>query len=49
LLKDCYLKPKGIAKKAAMVYAALIGCDVEALRALLYDEISLKSVSKYWA
>ncbi len=49
LLKECYLKPKGLAKKAAMVYAALISCDVEGLRALLCEEISLKTVSKYWA
>ncbi len=49
LLKDCYLRPKGIAKKTAMVYAALISYVSEGLRALLCDETSLKSVSKYWA
>jgi hypothetical protein len=47
LLKDCYLRPKGIAKKSAMVYAALISCAIEGLRAFLYDETSLKTVSKY--
>jgi hypothetical protein len=47
LLKDCYLRPKGLKKKAAVVYEALIGCDVEALRALVFDEFILKSVSKY--
>jgi len=49
LLKECYLHPKGLVKKAAMVYAALISCDVEALQVLLCDEISLTCVSKYWA
>jgi IS5 family transposase len=49
LLKDCYLRPKGLAKKSAMVYAALISYVAEGLRALLCDETSLKSVSKYWA
>jgi len=49
LLKGCYLWPKGLAKKSAMVYAALISYDAEALRALLFDETSLKTVSKYWA
>jgi transposase len=49
LLKECYLKPKGLAKKSAMVYAALISYAVEGLRALLCDETSLKTVSKYWA
>jgi IS5 family transposase len=49
LLKGCYLRPKGLVKKAGMVFAALIGYDVEALRAVVYGEESLKSVSKYWA
>jgi len=47
LLKDCFLRPKGLAKKSAMVYAALISYVVEGLRALLYDETSLKTVNKY--
>jgi len=46
LLKECYLRPKGIAKKT-MVYAALISYATEALRALICDENSLKTKSKY--
>jgi hypothetical protein len=36
-------------KKTAMVTAGLISYDAEALKALLLDEVSLKSVIKYWA
>jgi hypothetical protein len=46
LLKDCYLKPKGLAKKAAIVYAALIIYTAQGLRALICDENSLKTVNK---
>ncbi len=48
LLKQCWVRPKGLLKKSAMVFAALIGYDAEALRAVVYGETSLKSVSKYW-
>jgi transposase len=49
VLKECWVRPKGLVKKAAMVTAGLISCDAEALRALIVGEESLKSVSKYWA
>ena len=49
LLKQCWIRPKGLVKKSAMVFAALIGYDAEALRAVVFGEESLKSVSKYWA
>jgi transposase len=49
VLKNCWVRPKGLAKKAAMVIAGLISYDAEAIKALLLDESSLKCVSKYWA
>jgi transposase len=49
VLKECWLWPRGLVKKAAMVTAGLISYDAEAIKALLMDETSLKSVSKYWA
>jgi len=49
VLKECWLWPKGLLKKAAMVTAGLISCDAEAVRSILVGEESFKSVSKYWA
>jgi hypothetical protein len=49
VLKECWLWPRGLVKKAAMVMAGLICYDAEAIKALLFGEESLKSVSKYWA
>jgi hypothetical protein len=49
VLKECWLWPKGLVKKAAMVMAGLICYDAEAIKSLLLDESSLKCVSKYWA
>jgi transposase len=49
VLKECWLWPRGLVKKAAMVMAGLISYDAEAIKALLLGEESLKSVSKYWA
>jgi hypothetical protein len=49
VLKECRLWPRGLVKKAAMVTAGLISYDAEAMKSLLLDEESLKSVSKYWA
>jgi hypothetical protein len=49
VLKRCWVKPRGIVKKTAMVTAALISYDAEALKALIHGEKSLKNVSKYWA
>ena len=49
VLKECWLWPRGLVKKAAMVTAGLISYDAEAIKALLLGETSLKSVSKYWA
>ncbi len=49
VLKQCWVRPKGLVKKAAMVMAGLISYDAEAIKALLLGEESLKAVSKYWA
>ena len=49
VLKDCWVRPKGLVKKAAMVTAGLISYNAEALRSLIAGEKSLKRVSKYWA
>ena len=49
VLKGCWVRPKGLVKKASMVTAGLISYDVEAIKALLLGEVSLKYVSKYWA
>jgi len=49
VLDKCWVRPKGLIKKAAMVMAGLIRYDAEAIRSLLVGEQSLKKVSKYWA
>ena len=35
MLKRCWLRPRGLAKKAAMVTAGLICVDVNAIEAML--------------
>ena len=49
VLKRCWMRPRGLVKKSAMVMAGLISYDAEAIKALLLEESSLKCVSKYWA
>ena len=49
VLDECWVWPRGLVKKAAMVMAGLISYDAEAMRSLVAGEESLKSVSKYWA
>ena len=49
VLGECWIWPRGIIKKAAMVTAGLIGYDAEAIRPPIAGEESLKTVSKYWA
>ncbi len=49
VLGECWVRPKGLVKKAAMVLAGLISYDAEAMRSLVACEESLKKVSKYWA
>jgi len=49
VLDGCWLRPRGLVKKAAMVIAGLICYDAEAVRSLVAGEESLKRISKYWA
>lgn len=49
VLGGCWVRPKGLVKKAAMVLAGLISYDAEAIRSIVAGEESFKSVSKYWA
>ncbi len=49
VLRECWMRPRGLVKKAAMVMAGLISYDAEALRSIIVGEKSLKNVSKYWA
>jgi transposase len=49
VLKECWVRPRGLLKKTSMVMAGLICCDVEAIKALMLGEESLRTVSKYWA
>ena len=49
VLDKCWVRPKGLIKKASMVMAGLISYNAEALRSLIAGEKSLKTVSKYWA
>lgn len=48
VLRNCWVKPRGLVKKAAMVMAGLISYNAEAIRSLMVGEQSLKTVSKYW-
>jgi hypothetical protein len=49
VLDECWLWPRGLVKKTAMVTAGLISYVAEAMRSLVCGEESLKTVSKYWA
>jgi hypothetical protein len=49
VLDKCWVRPRGLIKKAAMVMAGLISYDAEAIRSLIVGEESLKRISKYWA
>jgi transposase len=48
VLKECWIRPRGLVKKAAMVTAGLISMDANAIEAMIEGEMSLKTVSKYW-
>ena len=47
-LRSCWIRPKGLVKKSAMVMAGLICVEANAIEALLRDNLSLKCASKYW-
>ena len=42
VLKQCWMRPRGLVKKAAMVMAGLISYDAEAMKSLILGEESLK-------
>lgn len=46
LLKGCWVRPKGLVKKSAMVMAGLVCMDANAILALLVGESSLKCASR---
>jgi IS5 family transposase len=48
ILKGCWVRPRGLLKKSAMVMAGLISMDANAIEALLAGDSSLKRASKYW-
>ena len=48
LLRGCWVRPKGMVKKTAMVMAGLVCMEANAIEALLRDDLSLKCASKYW-
>jgi transposase len=49
VLDECWVRPRGLVKKASMVMAGLISLVANALEAIGEGEESLRSVSKYWA
>lgn len=48
VLKECWIRPRGLVKKTAMVTAGLISIDASAMKAMIKGETSLKAVSQYW-
>jgi transposase len=48
VLRGCWVRPRGLVKKSAMVIAGLISMDACAIEALLRGDSSLKRASKYW-
>jgi IS5 family transposase len=44
----CWVRPKGMEKKSAMVLAGLVCMEANAIEALLSGDLSLKCASKYW-
>ena len=48
MLCGCWVRPRGLLKKFAMVLVGLISVNVTAVLALLEGNCGLKEVSKYW-
>jgi len=48
VLKGCWVRPRGLVKKASMVMAAMVCIEANAIEALVRGDLSLKNVSKYW-
>jgi len=48
VLRRCWVRPRGLLRKASMVLAGLICVDLVAILALLEGDCGLKEVSRYW-
>jgi hypothetical protein len=48
ILDECWIKPRGIIKKASMATAGLISMDANAMKVMIEGEKNLKAMSKYW-
>jgi len=48
ILKCCWKRVKGVAKKAGQVYAGLVSLHAIAFKAVINGEPSLRRVSQYW-
>lgn len=48
VLRGCWVRPRGLLKKASMVTAALISVNVNAILALLEGNCGLKEASRFW-
>jgi transposase len=48
VLRGCWVRPRGLLKKTAMVMAALINVNANAIVALLEGNCGLKEASRYW-
>ena len=48
VLQGCWVRPKGLVKKASMVMAGLVCVEANAIESLLVGDLSLKCASKYW-
>jgi len=48
VLRGCWVRPRGLLKKTAMVIAGLISINASAVVALLEGGCGLKEASKYW-
>jgi hypothetical protein len=48
VLRGCWVRPRGLVKKASMVTAGLISINASAIVTLVEDSGGLKEASKYW-
>jgi len=49
VLRGCWIRPRGLAKKTAIMTAGLVGLNSIAVRAVLEGGKPLRAVSQYWA
>lgn len=45
---SCWVRPRGLLKKTAVVFAGLVCMEVNAVESLLVGDVGLKCASKYW-